>query len=274
MEVTKELVDNIASQIKAKIPFCPTVAIILGSGLSSFVDEMENKIIVRYQEIAGMPFSNVEGHKNQFVFGKLGGKYIVAMQGRFHPYDGFSAKECGLPVYVFNKLGVKTLIVTNSAGAINQSYNVGDLVLIKDHINLTAQNPMINGSILDGKVRFVDLKQVYDKNYLQVAENLANKLNIKTHKGVYIQVIGPTYETPAEVKFFRTIGSDVVAMSTVLEVISACDCGMKVLGISCVANKAVSEDEKEVLSHKEVLESGVKATENLKNLIGEFLKEI
>lgn len=274
MEVDRELVDKIVRQIQDKVNEKPTIAIILGSGLSNFVEKLENKKVIKYQEIEGMPFSRVEGHENQFVFGSLSGKNIVAMQGRFHCYDGFTAKQCGLPIYVFKQLGVETLIVTNSAGAINTSYDVGDLVLIKDHINLTAQNPMINGSVKDGKVRFIDLKQVYDKKYLELAENIAKELNIKVQKGVYLQVLGPTYETPAEVNFYRIIGADVVAMSTVLEVISACDCNMKVLGISCVANEAISEEDSETLSHEEVLESGKKATENLIKLIKEFLKKI
>lgn len=274
MEITKQLVESIASQIQSKITENPQVALILGSGLSGLVDCMEEKIIIPYSELQGMLIPHVQGHKNQFVVGKLGGKVVIAMQGRFHAYDGFSAKECALPIYLFKVLGVKSIIITNSSGAVNENYDVGDLMLIKGHINLTGMNPLIGGAIIDSGVQFVDLKEVYDKSYRNIIKNIALEKGITLQEGVFLQDLGPSYETPAEVKFFRTIGADAVSMSTVLEVIAAAQCELKVLAVSCIANKAVSDEDNSILKHEEVLESGRMAVEKLTILLKEFIPQI
>lgn len=274
MEITKQLVENIASQIKNKISENPQVALILGSGLSGLVDCMEDKITIPYSELQGMLIPHVQGHKNQFVVGKLGGKVVIAMQGRFHAYDGFTAKECALPIYLFKVLGVKSVIITNSSGAVNENYDVGDLMLIKGHINLTGMNPLIGGAIIDNGVQFVDLKEAYDKGYRNIIKKIAIEKGITLQEGVFLQDLGPSYETPAEVKFFRTIGADAVSMSTVLEVIAAAQCELKVLAISCIANKAVSDEDNSILTHEEVLESGRMAVEKLIILLKEFIPQI
>ena len=274
MEINQSLVEKLANQIKQKTNKRPEVAMILGSGLSGIVDEMKNCTNIPYESLEGMLIPHVQGHKNQFVIGELGGKTVIAMQGRFHPYDGFSAKECALPIYLFKMLGVKSIIITNSSGAVNENYDVGDIMLIKGHINLTGMNPLIGGVIIDSGVEFVDLKEVYDKSYRNIMKELAKKHNIILQEGVFLQDLGPSYETPAEVKFFRTIGADAVSMSTVLEVIACAQCDMKVLGISCIANKAVSDENNDILTHEEVLESGRMAVAKLSVLLKDFIKSL
>ena len=274
MKIDSVLVQSLASQISQKINEKPTVAIILGSGLADIADNLENKVIIKYEELSGMPIPHVKGHKNQFVIGKMQGKQVIAMQGRFHPYDGFSAKECALPIYIFKLLGVQTCIITNSAGGVNLNYNAGDVMIIKNHINLTGLNPLIGGAIIDYGVEFVDLKDVYYKPYREITKQISSKYNLNLKEGTFLQDLGPSYETSAEVVFFRTIGADAVSMSTVLEVIAAGQCGLKVLGLSCIANKAISEDNEEVLTHEEVLENAKIASNKLKIVIENFLKEI
>lgn len=274
MEINEKYVDNIVEQIRKKIRITPKVAIILGSGLSQIAEQMQNKTTIKYEEINGMLIPNVKGHKNQFVIGEISGKTVIAIQGRLHPYDGFSAKECALPVYVFKKLGVETCIITNSAGGVNLSYNAGDIMLIKDHINTTGMNPLIDGPIIDYGVEFVDLKNAYDKDYRNLAKQIAKQNNIDLKEGVFLQTLGPTYETPAEVKYFRTIGADSVCMSTVLETIACVQCGIKVLAFSCIANKAVSEEDCEELTHEEVLKNAEIARNKLSVIIKEFIGKI
>lgn len=274
MDANKILAQQIAEQIKGKIASLPEVAVILGSGLAQIAEDMADKVEIPYRAIKGMLLPNVKGHKDQFVVGKIGQKTVIAMQGRFHPYEGWTVKECVLPIYVFKLLGVKYLIVTNSSGAVNKTYDVGDIMLIKDHINLTAMNPLIGGAIIDYGVEFVDLKGAYDKICMEKIEQIAQNEQIDLRKGVYAQMLGPSYETPAEVKYLRTIGVDAVAMSTVLEVIAGKQCGMKIVGFSCISNKAVEDDENAELSHEEVLESAQKASKKLALLINEFVKQL
>lgn len=274
MEINKSYVENIAKQIQAKIDKNPEIAIILGSGLSSVVDAMQNKVEIAYADIQNMLIPNVQGHKNQFVIGEIGGKQVIAMLGRFHPYDGFTAKECAMPIYLFKVLGVKSVIITNSSGAVNENYDVGDLMLIKGHINLTGMNPLIGGPIIDSGVQFIDLKDVYDKSYRNIMKSIAKNHQISLQEGVFLQDLGPSYETPAEVKFFRTIGADAVSMSTVLEVIACAQCDLKVLAVSCIANRAVSENDCETLTHEEVLASGQMAVKKLSILLKDFIKQI
>lgn len=274
MKVDKTLAENLAEQIKNKIADLPEVAVILGSGLAQIADDMTDKIEIPYKTLKGMPLPNVKGHKDQFVVGKIGEKTVIAMQGRFHPYEGWTAKESVLPIYIFKLLGVKNLIVTNSAGAVNKSYDVGDIMLIKDHINLTAMNPLIGGAIVDYGIEFIDLKGAYDKLGKEKVKQIAQKNNIDLKEGVYTQMLGPSYETPAEVKYLRAIGTDAVAMSTVLEVIAGRQCGMSILGFSCISNKAVEDDECAELSHEEVLASAKMASKKLSILIMEYIKQL
>lgn len=272
----REKVENIANQIKQKIDSEPSVAIILGSGLAGVVDCMENKIIIPYEELEGMLVPSVQGHKNQFIIGKIGDKTVIAMQGRFHLYNGFDAKESVLPIYIFKLLGVKTCIITNAAGGVNQSFNVGDIMLIKDHINNTTMNPLIGGPIIDYGVEFIDLNNLYEIDYRQKFKEIAKELDISNIKeGVYMQVLGPNYETAAEIKFFRIVGADAVGMSTALEAITCRQCGIKVLGISTITNStADTENSDNELNHAEVLENASKVGINLSKIISKFVAEI
>lgn len=269
----EKLVNNLANQIKEKINELPEVAVILGSGLAEFAESMQDKVVIRYDELNGMLKSKVAGHKNQFIVGKISGKTVICMQGRFHPYDGFTAKEVVLPIYIFKLLGVKTLIVTNASGAVNLEYNAGDVMLIKSQINMTGMNPLIGGAIIDYGKQFIDMKNCYDKEYNNLVLNIAKELKIDLKYGVYAQMLGPTYETPAEVNMLRVLGADSVAMSTALEVVASAQCEIKTIGFSCISNKASSFDGEE-LSHEEVLASSKLANDKLKIIIPKFLERI
>lgn len=273
MTIDKKYVEVIANEIKQKINKLPQVAIILGSGLSCIADEMTNKVVIKYSQLTNMLNSTVEGHKNQFIVGDLSGKTVIVMQGRFHPYDGFTAKQSVLPIYIFKLLGVKTLIVTTSCGGVNESYNAGDLMLIKSHINLTGMNPLVGGAIIDYGKQFIDLTNAYNKRYIAIIKDIAKDNNISINEGVFAQNLGPTYETPAEGEMLRKIGVDAVSMSTALEVIAARQCEIEVLGISSITNKVAGYDDR-VLNHQEVLINAGKMAQNLKILIKEFLKQI
>ena len=270
-----KLVKSIAKQINKKDGRKPEIAIILGSGLAEFVDVFENKNVITYDELKGMLKSSVKGHKNQFVIGSLNGKTVICMQGRFHPYDGFNAKQVAMPVYLFKELGVKTLILTNASGAVNKEYNAGDIMLIKSHINLTGMNPLIGGMIMDFGKQFIDMTNCYSQSYINTLLELGKENDIDFKVGVYAQMLGPTYETPAEVNMLRVLGVDTVAMSTALEAIAGCQCEMNVVGFSCVSNKAVSfDDNHEVLSHEDVLKASARANEKLKLILPKFIEKI
>lgn len=269
----EKLVNEIVTQIKNHISAEPKIALILGSGLSEIVDVFEDKQILQYNQINGMPHTNVKGHKNQFVFGKINNKQVVAIQGRFHFYSGFSTKETVLPIYILKKLGVETLIVTNSAGATSKKYNVGDIMLITDHINLTGQNPLIGGTILPNEEQFLDMTNAYNLSYINKLKKIAKDQKIKVKQGVYAQFTGPSYETPSEVKFARKIGANAVGMSTALEVISARDCNIKVLGISSISNLGAGVDNKK-MTHADVLSISRATSSKITQLITNFIKEI
>ncbi|MBQ0017308.1 MAG: purine-nucleoside phosphorylase [Clostridiales bacterium] len=273
MKVDKLYVENIANQIKERIKELPTVAIILGSGLAGVVDKFEDKVEIKYTELKDMLIPSVQGHINQFVVGKLGGKVVIAMQGRFHAYDGFDAKECAFPLYVFKLLGVETVIITNSSGAINPNYKPGDIMMIKSHINFTGMNPLVGGAIIDYGEQFIDLKYTYDIDYRQKFRQICYNHNIPVQEGVFAQALGPTYETPAEVDMYRICGVDAVCMSTVLETIAAGQCNMKVLGLSCISNIAVSYNDA-VITHEDVLKTSQQTAKSLTIALEEFLKEI
>lgn len=252
----------------------PKIAIILGSGLSGLVNMMKNTTVIPYSALKNMPESKVKGHLSQFVVGELHGKTIIAMQGRFHAYDGFTAKEVALPIYIFKKLGAETVIITNAAGGINKKYDAGDIMLIKSHINFTGMNPLVDGAVIDYGKQFIDLNNVYDRDYIGMMKRIAKEEHIDIKVGTYAQYLGPSYETQAEVEMLRKMGADTVAMSTALEVIAAGQCQLKVLGISCVANKAISYRQKKELTHEEVLESSKKAVKKLEILLPLFIKEL
>ena len=252
--------------------FEPEICIILGSGLGDFADSF-NSISMPYSEIPGFENSQVQGHKGQLVFAEIQGKKVVMMQGRYHFYEGYSMQTVTYPIKIMKKLGVKTLIVTNAAGAVNQNYTPGDLMLITDHINFMGTNPLIGKNDDTLGTRFPDMSEVYSKELINITEETAKSLDIRYHKGVYIATTGPSYETPAEIKMFRTLGADAVGMSTVPEAIVANYCGLKVLGISCLTNYAAGVTNSP-LNHQEVIDTANKVKDNFKNLLLNILKKL
>ena len=213
----------------------PVAGIVLGSGLGKLAETIENPVVIPYKDIPGFPVSTAVGHKGNFIFGKLGGKDVVAMQGRFHYYEGYPMENVTIGVRVMKTLGVEYLFVSNAAGACNQDYKVGDLIIIRDHINLMP-NPLIGPNIEEFGERFPDMTCAYDLQIQALAESLCPELGIPVKKGVYLASTGPTYETPAEVRFYHSIGADLLGMSTVPEVIVARHCGLRVFGMSVVTN--------------------------------------
>lgn len=259
-------------EIITKTQELPGIGLILGSGLGKIADEIDG-VKIPYEQIPGFKTSTIQGHAGNLVIGKLCDKNVIAMQGRLHYYEGHSIQDIIFPVRVMKLLGVKNLIVTNAAGGINQAFTPGDLMIIQDHINFTGNNPLIGKNIDELGVRFPDMSEAYSKELIKLAENTANNLQIKVQKGVYIAVTGPCYETPAEIRMFRTMGADAVGMSTVPEVITARHAGINVLGISCIANMACGILD-QPLCHEEVIEITTKAEQNFSKLIKEILRAI
>ena len=252
--------------------FKPEIGIILGSGLGDFADNFES-IVIPYNKIPGFEKSAVHGHKGQLVFAEIDGKKVVMMQGRYHFYEGYSMQTVTFPVKVMKKLGVETLIITNAAGAVSGDYIPGELMFITDHINLMGTNPLIGKNDDSLGTRFPDMSEVYNKDLIDMAVDVAEKLNINYQKGVYVATTGPSYETPAEINMFRMIGGNAVGMSTAPEAIVANYCGIKVLGISCLTNYAAGVTDSP-LNHEEVIETANKVKESFKNLLSEFIKRV
>lgn len=240
--------------LKEQTVVMPEMGIILGSGLGAFADLIEDQLIIPYKEIPHFPISTVEGHAGQLVFGKVHGRSVVVMQGRFHYYEGYTMQQVTFPIRVMQVLEVTGLIVTNAAGGINPNFKPGDLILIKDHLNMMGDNPLRGSNLSRIGQRFPDLSDGYHEVWRQKALKIAESLKIRPLEGVYAAMSGPNYETPAEIRFLRTIGADLVGMSTVPEVIVANHGGMKVLGISCVTNMAAGILPQK-LSHSEVMET-------------------
>lgn len=240
--------------IEPKLTEKPTIGLVLGSGLGVLADEIENPVIIPYHEIPGFTVSTVVGHKGQLVIGGLQGKQVVAMQGRFHYYEGYGLDAVVFPIRVMKQLGVETIIVTNAAGGINESYEPGDLMLIADHLNMTFRNPLIGPNDDELGARFPDMSEAYSKALRAVAKEVAAEQGIRLREGIYVGLLGPSYETPAEIRMLRMLGGDAVGMSTVPEVIAAKHMRMNVLGISCISNMAAGILE-QPLSHEEVMET-------------------
>lgn len=226
--------EYIKSRIGAVEPFA---GVVLGSGLGKLADKIENPVVVPYSEIPHFPVSTAQGHKGNFIAGRLGGKFVVAMQGRFHYYEGYTMEYVTLPIRVMKVLGIKYLFVSNAAGGVNYNYKVGDLMMIRDHINLLP-NPLIGPNMEEFGPRFPDMTRPYEPALMELAEKIAAQAGIPLHRGVYLASTGPTYETPAEYKFFRTIGADAVGMSTIPEVIVARHSSIPVFGMSVITNEA------------------------------------
>ena len=253
--------------------YSPTIGLILGSGLGTLAELIEDPEIYPYSEIPNFPVSTIEGHKGRLVIGKLQGKTVMAMEGRFHYYEGYHMDEVTFPVRVMKLLGVSTLIVTNAAGAINIDFKPGDLMIINDHINLSGNNPLIGKNLDDFGTRFPDMSMAYNKKYIALVKNVATSLNIDIKEGVYAMMSGPTYETPAEIRMLRTLGADAVGMSTVPEVIVANHSQIKVIGISCLTNMAAGILE-QPLNHQEVMETSQKAQSNFIRLMKGIIETV
>ena len=256
----------ISGKISGAPANAPKVGLILGSGLGDFADGLENKLTVPFEEIPGFPLSTVEGHKGAFVFGTFEGAAVVALQGRLHYYEGYSPQEITMPVRIMKKLGVETLVLTNAAGGINLDFSAGALMLIKDHIIYSGVNPLIGGNLDEFGPRFPDVSDIYTKDLRIKLKEAAKKENVELHEGVYINVSGPSYETAAEIRFFRIIGADAVGMSTAPEAIVARHSGMKVIGMSCITNMATGVLN-EKLSHEDVINVANKVKSNFTKLL-------
>jgi len=244
-----------AKFILSKTKLRPKVALVLGSGLGGFAEEFESAARIPYEKIPGFPRSTIQGHAGALVIGKVGQVPVAAMQGRVHLYEGYSPKEVVFPMRVFGRLGIRAAILTNAAGAINLDFTQGALVAIRDHINLQGSNPLVGPNDERFGVRFPDMTHAYYKPYREAVFSEAKKLGVKVHEGIYAALSGPSFETPSEIRYFKTIGADMVGMSTVPEVIVARHMGIRVLGVSCVTNMAAGILD-QPLSHAEVLETG------------------
>ncbi|ODA39222.1 purine-nucleoside phosphorylase [Desulfosporosinus sp. BG] len=260
---------EVLSYLEERIKVVPEFGVILGSGLGAFADLVKEKVVIPYKDIPHFPISTVEGHAGQLVFGKVEGRSVVVMQGRFHYYEGYTMQEVTFPIRVMQVLGVNGLIVTNAAGGINSAICSGDLILIKDHLNLMGDNPLRGANLSDLGPRFPDMSEGYNLEWRQKALVIAKEMGINPQEGVYVAVSGPSYETPAEIRYMRTIGADMVGMSTVPEVIVANHGGMRVLGISCVTNMAAGIMGQK-LSHVEVM----KTAERVEKQFVQFVKEL
>lgn len=252
--------------------FKPEIGIILGSGLGDFVNNFES-ISIPYSEIPGFEKSTIQGHAGKLVFAQINGKNVVIMQGRFHFYEGHPMQKVVYPVKVMKKLGVKTLIITNAAGAVNKALVPADLMLITDHINFMGTNPLIGENDADLGTRFPDMSEIYKKDLIEIAKTCAEEIGFEIKEGVYAASTGPSYETKAEVNMFRTLGADAVGMSTVPEATVANYCGMKVLGISCISNYAAGITQTP-LAHAEVIETTNIAKTKFQSLLLKVLEKI
>ncbi len=252
---------------KNKIDFVPDIALVLGSGLGDYADGIETEAVLDYHDIDGFPVSTVAGHKGRFVFGRVGDVKVVIMQGRVHYYEGYKMEDVVLPVRLMKMMGAKALFLTNAAGGVNKDFHPGDFMLISDHI-LMAPSPLIGENADELGARFPDMSNIYDRELRQVVRGAAEDLNIPLREGVYIQLTGPNYESPAEIRMVRTLGADAVGMSTACEAVAANHAGLKTVAISCISNMACGISDKP-LTHAEVQETADKAAPLFKKLVTE-----
>ena len=259
--------------IQSKHPCRPIAGIVLGSGLGSFVNDIDINYKIPYSDIPHFPVSTVEGHSGELIFGNLGGKEIVAMAGRFHYYEGYSPQEVVFPIRVFKYLGVKTVLLSNAAGGINPRFKVGDLMIINDHISLFTINPLIGPNEPGFGVRFPDMTEPYKKHLIEKVKNIATENKIPVKEGVYAGVTGPTFETRAEYKMLHTLGGDAVGMSTVQEVIAAVQLGLSVFAMSVITDLGIREEEN-IITHQEVLQAAKEAEPKLTLLFKQLIAQL
>ncbi|HTV82457.1 MAG TPA: purine-nucleoside phosphorylase [Acidobacteriaceae bacterium] len=266
-------VSEAAEFVSARTPLRPALGIVLGSGLGSFAGQVEQPATISYAEIPHFPHSTVPGHGGRLVIGAIGGVPAAVMQGRVHAYEGYTSDEVTFPVRVLGRFGVKTLVLTNAAGGINEGLRQGQLVLISDHINLSGRNPVSGPHDERFGPRFFDMSDAYSARLRALAKEAAEDMDLDLEEGVYISVLGPSFESPAEIRAFRTMGADLVGMSTVQETIAARQMGIEVLGISCVTNLAAGI-QATPLSHEEVLETGRAVEARLAELLRRVVAEL
>lgn len=269
LEKIKESVDYIGSLIKVR----PKVGIILGSGLGGLTREIETKTEIHYEDILNFPVSTVEGHAGKLIFGKLGNQQVVAMQGRFHFYEGWTMQDIAFPIRVFKLLGIELLIVSNASGGLNPDFNVGDIMVITDHLNLMGNNPLLGKNYPEFGPRFPDMKEPYDHKLIEKVRDIAARENIELKSGVYAGVTGPTFETPAEYRMFHILGADAVGMSTVPEVITARHMGLPVFAVSIITDLGVPGKIAEI-THKMVLEAAGNAEPKMTRILKQLLNEM
>src|SRR5580700_7869419 len=273
MEDQYTLAETAAQSILQRTPLRSRVGLVLGSGLGAFADSLTDPARIPFSEIPAFPRSTAIGHAGRMVIGKAGAVPVAVMQGRVHLYEGYSAQEVAFPMRVFGRMGIRAVILTNAAGGINLNYQQGALVLIGDHINLQGANPLSGPNDDRFGVRFPDMTHAYAKSYRELAREEAGKLAMTLHEGVYAALLGPSYETPAEIRYLRAIGADLVGMSTVFEVIAARHMGIKVLAISCVTNMAAGIVD-QPLSHQEVMETGERVRVSFEALLRAVLPRV
>ena len=271
IETIQRLSDTIRSRIGTRQP---VLGIVLGSGLGSLAESIANPVVIPYRELPGFPVSTAVGHKGNFIVGELGGKTVIAMQGRIHYYEGYGMDKVVMPIRVMIGVGIKTLIVSNAAGGTNLAYHVGDLMIIRDHINLLP-NPLIGPNLDDFGPRFPDMTRPYDPSLIRMALRLGAEMGIHLHQGVYVGGTGPSYETPAEYKYFRTIGGDAVGMSTIPEVIVARHAGIPVFGISVITNEAHDDYADDYVNDGEdVVKAADAAADKMSRLISRLIERM
>ncbi|WP_110932408.1 purine-nucleoside phosphorylase [Paenibacillus bouchesdurhonensis] len=264
--LTQGMIQEAADYIRSKSNVTPKLGLILGSGLGVLAEHIDDAVSIAYQDIPYFPQSTVEGHAGEMLIGTVQGTSVVLMKGRFHMYEGYGPELTAFPVRVMKALGVSKLLVTNAAGGINTSYEPGDLMLISDHINMTGRNPLAGPNDPELGPRFPDMSEAYSRKLREIAKQVAYEKDIPLQEGVYVGLLGPSYETPAEIRMFRTLGADAVGMSTVSEVIVARHAGIEVLGISCISNMAAGILD-QPLSHEEVIETTDRVREKFLNLV-------
>lgn len=267
-----EKVEKCVEAIRTKTDFVPKVALTLGSGLGDYAKNIDIKAEVSYSEIEGFPVSTVPGHDGKFIFGYVGNTPVVCMKGRVHYYEGYPISDVVLPARVMRKLGAQILFLTNASGGVNYHFSAGDLMLITDHISCFAPNPLVGPNDDRLGLRFPDMSNVYDKDLQQILKNTAIENQIALKEGIYCQLTGPSFESPAEIRMLRTLGVDAVGMSTVVEAIAANHMGMKICGVSCISNLAAGMSQNP-LNHEEVQEAADMAAPRFAKLVTEAIKQ-
>ena len=267
-----ERIKETAAWLRERRPNAPETAIVLGTGLGQLAESIEKLLCIPYADIPNFPVSTVEGHAGRLIFGRLGGKDVMAMEGRFHYYEGYTMQQVTFPIRVMCELGIKTLFVSNAAGGMNPDFKIGDLMVITDHINFMPENPLHGPNVPMGP-RFPDMSEAYSRELIARADEIAARNGIKVQHGVYLATQGPAFETPAEYRMFASWGADAVGMSTVPEALVAAQCGIRCLGISCITNLAAGVSPNK-LSHEEVIETANLVHDKFHSLVDLILKTI